>query len=110
MIKTFNRERDSMLRSLDEAEFDSFARNWNVPQPAAWKPKAKLAAMHKARLNIESFTPDEKDVSRDWLASNGFTEAIGRAGPCPECGGAGPSHSNCSTCGMAQRGGDYVDR
>jgi hypothetical protein len=100
-IKAFVRDRDAALRSLNEAAFDKFAREWSVPQPAQWKRGAKLAAMHKARLQIISFTPEEKALSRAWLASNGFSEQIGGGRPCPECGSLEPSHSNCSTCGMA---------
>jgi hypothetical protein len=101
-IKAFNRERDAMLRALDEDAFDKFAREWSVPQPAQWKPLAKLAAMHKARLQIKSFSAQEKATSRAWLAANGFSERTGSGRPCPECGSPGPSLSSCSTCGMAQ--------
>ncbi len=100
--KAFARHRDAMLRSLSEAAYDKFARKWGVAQPAQWHPGAKLAAMHKARANLSTFTEEEQEQSRAWLAANGFTDAVGGQRDCPDCGHMGPSFSSCPTCGMAQ--------
>ncbi|WP_315705002.1 MULTISPECIES: hypothetical protein [unclassified Bradyrhizobium] len=91
-----------MLRSLSEAAYDKFARKWGVPRPAQWQPLAQLAAMHKARVNLSTFSAEEQELSRAWLEANGFTEAVGGNRPCPDCGHLGPSFSSCPTCGTAQ--------
>lgn len=95
-------ERNEVLKSLDEARLDAFARKWEVPQPASWEPGAKTASMHKARLAVDAFTSTEKKQSREWLRENGFTEETNRDTPCPQCGGRGFSFSSCPTCGRAQ--------
>lgn len=99
--KAFSRDRDAALRSLDGEQFDRFARKWGVPVPRAWVGDARLAAMHKARLQIEAFTEFDKAISRVWLAQHGYSEKVGEAGPCPACGGIAPSHSSCPVCGVA---------
>lgn len=40
-----------------------------------------LAAIHKARLQVTSFTEDEKAVSRAWLKEHGYSEALGGVSP-----------------------------
>ncbi len=100
-IRAFNKERDAMLRSLDRGQLDRFLRKWKQPRPRKWVDDAWLGAMHKARLQIASFTEAEKAVSRTWLAQHGYSEEIKRDRPCPNCGGIGASHSDCFVCGMA---------
>lgn len=101
--KKFELERDDVLRSLSEDQFDRFARKWKLPQPAQWAPLAKLAAMHKARLKLPGFAPSERHTSSVWLAENGFSEKVVMV-RCSECGNTsgGFTYSNCSTCGRAQ--------
>jgi hypothetical protein len=92
-IKAFTRDRDAALLALDRRQFEKFLRKWCLPQPRDWIGDSWLAAMHKARLQLVSFTDAEREVSRVWLAEHGYTERVGEAGPCPACGGHGPSHS-----------------
>ena len=35
-----------------------------------------LAGLHKARLYANEITSEEKEISRQWLKDNGFTENI----------------------------------
>jgi hypothetical protein len=95
----FCKDRDAALRALDRDKLDRFLRKWNQPRPHEWIGDAWLASMHKARLQIYTFTEAEKAVSRTWLAQHDYTEAVGDAGPCPRCGGIGVSNSDCPVCG-----------
>jgi hypothetical protein len=98
--RAFCKDRDATLRSLDRDRLDRFLRKWNQPRPREWIGDVWLASMHKARLQINTFTEAEKAVSRTWLALHDYTEKVGGAGPCPSCGGAGPSNSDCPVCGV----------
>jgi hypothetical protein len=99
--KAFNRDRDAALRSLDRGQFEQFQKKWNLPRPREWIDDAWLASMHKARLQINTFTQTEKAISRLWLARNGFTEQVGTKMPCPACGNMAPSQTACIVCGTA---------
>ena len=99
--KAYEKDRDAVLRSLDRHELSRFLKEWNQPRPHAWIGDAWLAAMHRVRLQLDSFTEPEKAVSRTWLAQHDYTEKVGDAGPCPNCGGVGLSHSDCPVCGVA---------
>lgn len=101
-MKAFNRDRDAAMRSLDRGQLEKFLRKWDQPRPKTWIGDAWLAAMHKGRLQIDTFTEAEKAVSRTWLAQNGYTEKVGSAGPCPACGSIGPSLSDCRACGVVK--------
>jgi hypothetical protein len=103
--RAFCKDRDATLRSLDRDRLDRFLRKWNQPRPREWIGDSWLAAMHKARLQIDAFTEAEKAVSRTWLAQHDYTDAVGDAGPCPSCGGTGPSNSDCPVCGVAGHSG-----
>ena len=99
--RAFCKDRDAVLRALDRDKLERFLRKWNQPLPREWIGDSWLASMHKARLQIVSFTEAEKAVSRTWLTQHEYTEEVGDAGPCPNCGGNGPSNSDCPVCGMA---------
>ncbi len=99
--KQFVLDRDFALRSLDSDELDRFAKKWNVPVPRQWIGDARLASMHKARLQLDAFTESEKAISRTWLDQHGYSDKVGNAGPCPACGGIGPSKSECPVCGVS---------
>jgi hypothetical protein len=45
--------------------------------PKAWIAEAPLILMHKARLQVNSFSEAEKDVSRSWLLARGYDLEIG---------------------------------
>jgi hypothetical protein len=61
--RAFCKDRDATLRSLDRDRLDRFLRKWNQPRPREWIGDSWLAAMHKARLQIDAFTEAEKAVS-----------------------------------------------
>ncbi|HMH95646.1 MAG TPA: hypothetical protein VK577_03585 [Bradyrhizobium sp.] len=99
--RAYRKERDEVLRALDRDKLDRFLRKWKQPRPRTWIDDAWLAMMHKTRLDLVEFTEAEKAISRTWLAQNGYTQKVGRdLGPCPACGGTGPSQSDCPVCGM----------
>ena len=68
LIKAYCRERDALLRALDQEKFDDHCRRWGIPTPReGWLPSSRLILMHKARLSLQTFTPEEKEESRRWL-------------------------------------------
>lgn len=72
-IRQFCIERDAVLHALDPEKMVVHAKKWAIPLPAKWaSPTVPMAMMHKARLHINSFTDDEKRVSREWLLANGY--------------------------------------
>lgn len=97
--RAFVKDRNAVLRALDETAFDKFYRKWEIARPREWIGNARLIMMHKARLHIVDFTQEEKSLSRRWLAEHGYDESIGDDRPCPECGGYDVSATSCKTCG-----------
>lgn len=72
-IKKYVKERNRVLRLLDEDAYSRFCSEWGVPQPMAWLPLSRLILMHKVRLQVASMTEEEKAVSRQWLLSHGYS-------------------------------------
>ncbi len=70
-FRRFVRERDAALRSLDEAVIRAYARKWGARLPRH-AGRVFWAAVHRARLSLDSFSELEKAVSRQWLAEHGF--------------------------------------
>ncbi len=72
-IKRYCKERDAVFRALDPDKMIAHAKKWDVPLPAKWASEtAPMAMMHKVRLHINSFSEEEKAVSREWLLANGY--------------------------------------
>ena len=70
-IAEFNRNRDAMLRRMDLKELYAYFAT------RAWKPTSDevcLAAAHKAILEINNFTDEEKEASRQWLLTRGYRQ------------------------------------
>jgi hypothetical protein len=67
-------ERNAALRSLDRNKIEAYARKYGINLPkdeiVFW------AGIHKARLQITSFTEEEREVSRRWLKEHGFRESM----------------------------------
>lgn len=75
--RRFLKERDAMLRLLDNDAFDKHCRKWRIKTPSdGWVPLAREALMHKSRIEIDTFTPEEKAVSFEWLAEHGMTSSL----------------------------------
>ncbi len=70
-IQAFLDERDAALRSLDEATLRAYARKWGARLPRQ-SDDVFWAAVHRARLTLDTFSEVEKTVSRQWLAEHGF--------------------------------------
>lgn len=73
-MKTFVRERDAALRSLDKKKITAYMDKYGID----WRPLNELvfwAGVHKARLSSRGFTAAEKRVSVEWLVDHGFTAA-----------------------------------
>ena len=71
-IKTFLKERDEALLSPDKKQIEEYLIKYQVPLP-----KDELifwAGVHKARLGIQHYSEDVKNVSKKWLSDNGFSE------------------------------------
>ncbi len=79
-VRKYCAERDAVLRSLDEDAFIAHCNKWKVPQPARWLPGAIMILMHKSRLQIASFTEEEKRTSREWLTAHRYDLSINHDG------------------------------
>ena len=72
-IENYNKRRDEILRALDVDAAVAFAKEFDPAEGLEGvKRENVLAGLHKARLHINSFTAEEKFVSRLWLKSHGF--------------------------------------
>lgn len=81
MRRAQRKERDVLLQRLDIDDAatliraaEKFARRWNIPTPPqGWaRPDVPLAALHKARLSIRSFSYKQKLASAKWLLANDY--------------------------------------
>jgi hypothetical protein len=75
-IASYIAERDEMLRALDVETFHAFYAKHKLPMPpAGWADPVivPLIMMHKCRLQVATMTPIEREVSRQWLLSRGYT-------------------------------------
>jgi hypothetical protein len=70
-IARFNKERDAVARGLDVGELIRFCHRWKIKMPAfVHNSTIPMAIMHKARLSIRAFSPEEKMASAKWLTEN----------------------------------------
>lgn len=79
-IAEYCAERDTMLRSLDIKEFNKFYKKHNLPLPkGGWAHPVLVPEImiHKCRLQIDTMTEEEKQVSKEWLLSRGYTLPFG---------------------------------
>lgn len=70
-MKNFIKQRDKALLSLDEKTILKFMRKFGINE----MPNDKIVfwgGVHKAILNINSATKEQKDQNRVWLKENGF--------------------------------------
>jgi hypothetical protein len=75
-IKNFVKQRNKALLSLDEKTILKFMRKYKINTPLNDSNKLVFwAGVHKAILNIESATEEQKIDSRLWLSENGFDPA-----------------------------------
>ena len=74
-IEQYCAERDAVLRKLDVAEFERFYSKHRLKRPReGWlDPEVPLIMMHKARLQIVSFSDEERALSRKWLLDRGYS-------------------------------------
>jgi hypothetical protein len=78
-IAQYCAERDEVLRALDPEKFEAFWTRWKQRRPpGGWvSPEVPLIMMHKARLQVNDMTKEEKAASREWLLSRGYSlEAV----------------------------------
>ena len=74
IIKRFLKDRKKVLKSLDLEKAKKYCFKYGIPLPSS--EIALLAGLHKARLYANEITAEEKEISRQWLKDNGFTENI----------------------------------
>ena len=66
-------ERNEVMRSLDVDRVIAFQKKHNPDMPTFSTRHVAEIAMHKARLHIKAFTEAEKEISRQWLRSHGYS-------------------------------------
>ena len=72
--KAYNKERDESLLSLDKEKILAFCAKYNLYMPT--HDISFWAGIHKAILQISSASDGQKQVSREWLLSHGFSTSI----------------------------------
>ena len=73
-IQKFLKDRKEVLKSLDLEEAKKYCFKYGIPLPST--EISLLAGLHKARLYANEITAEEKEISRQWLKENGFSENI----------------------------------
>ena len=69
------KDRTEALRSLDPEVWQVFSLRWNLPPPfpKGWgDTDSLLAVMHKVRLMLPEFSPEEKKFSAAWVVGHGM--------------------------------------
>jgi hypothetical protein len=69
------KDRTEALRSLDPEVWQVFSLRWNLPPPfpKGWGDETSLlAVMHKVRLMLPEFSPEEKKFSAAWVVGHGM--------------------------------------
>lgn len=97
----YMKQRDAVLRALDEDGLDRLFRKWGLTRPREWLPNARLIMMHKLRLEIDSFSTAEKETSRNWLISRGYDTVRQPAPLCANCGKTSIGNPDCFVCAVA---------
>ena len=69
-MKKFVKERNEALLSLDKKKIDTYCKKYGVNMPE--NENVFWASVHKAILQINSASPEQKEKSRKWLIDNGF--------------------------------------
>lgn len=72
-IKNCIRERNEALGSLDETKIKAYMKKYgceDIPEPYFWP------SIHKARLQIENLSEEEKEISRRWLIEHGYSPEV----------------------------------
>jgi hypothetical protein len=75
-IAQYCRERDDVLRALDAEKFAAFWHKHSLPMPpeGQWaSPEVPIIMMHKTRLKLTTMSEAEKELSRSWLISHGYS-------------------------------------
>ena len=75
-IKSFVKERNAALLSLDKKKIIAYMRKYQETQPEQEDELIFWASVHKARLQITTMPESEKEISRIWLLSHGFKTDI----------------------------------
>jgi hypothetical protein len=74
-IKEFVRERNEAFLSLDKEKILRFLEKYNV-QSTPVDEETFWAGVHKVIFHIKSSTDEQKEISRRWLLSNGFSTDV----------------------------------
>lgn len=70
--KEMVKDRDEALRSLSKEKIIAYCKKYNLNVPS--DDRVLFGAIHKARLDVNSFNKKEKLDSIEWLLDNGFKE------------------------------------
>lgn len=73
-IKTWEKDRDEALKSLDIEKIRKYCLKYKIPMPK--DEIVILAGAHKARLHMLTTTEEEKEISKKWLKEHNFKETI----------------------------------
>ena len=72
-IAAYITERDEVVRSLDVDRVIAFHKKHNPRGPGFSTRHVAEIAMHNTRLHINALTEPEKEISRAWLRSHGYS-------------------------------------
>lgn len=73
-MQKYLKDRKEVLKSLDIEKAKKFFCKYCLPLPK--HENSIIAGLHKARLYANEITEEEKEISRQWLKDNGFSENI----------------------------------
>lgn len=79
-VDKYLKERNAVLRTLDPGKVAAFFRKHNPGMPDFIDPSVPEIMMHKVRLQIETFTAAEKNLSREWLLNRGYSLTMDTTG------------------------------
>lgn len=68
--KQYQKELVAVLRTEDKLRILAFFKKHGIPTPSS--DLSFWGAVHKMRLSLPAFTEEEREVSREWLRSNGM--------------------------------------
>jgi hypothetical protein len=76
-LQQFVEDRNEALLSLDETKIREFGKKYEIPMSD--KPIVFWASIHKARMEVTSFSERVREKSRRWLLAHNFSPGIGES-------------------------------
>lgn len=73
-IGQFVKEQEEALLSLNKEKILAYAKKYDIQLPQS--EKAFWGGVHKAICSLPSASPEQKEISKNWLLENGFYPGI----------------------------------